>query len=271
MAKPSIPETSIQEIDPNETNTEDSQDIDQSEQYKDFCTKIKEIKDEKILQVFIIVAIEIFGIQVAQVENIQNFSEIYKLIETAVVTKDVAPSIVHEIIEFVESIDPDVTRALKEKAKAAITEVITDEVDIKSEFPNLEFVMTLGATVSSMEENDYDKFCEYIAKKILKDPPEKMMERYMIIHKLIQRKHLKLKPNHSSYKRETTPTIDETVVTTEGVDPDFKLKRENTEKFIKWLDQSSCTNINWGFIDKYCKRNDIKLDLPKKGMNFICI
>ncbi|XP_019857275.1 PREDICTED: uncharacterized protein LOC109585590 [Amphimedon queenslandica] len=238
-----------------EENT--TEDTDQREQHKAFRTEITKIGNEKTVQIFKIAAIEVFGVQVAQVEKITSFSEVYELIEKAI-TKDVAPYIVHEILEFIESIqglDPDVTRALKEKARAAIT----DKVDIKSKYPNLEFVLTLGVMVSSMEENDYEKFDGHLAKKILKTPHQQKMERCMIIHELIQRKHLNLKPNHSNDTRETMPRAGETVATrTEGLDP----ANENIKKISKWLDQSSCTT-NWDFIEKYCERNGIKP--PKKG------
>lgn len=241
-----------------ESTTEDT---DQREQHKAFRTEIKKIGNEKILQIFKIAAIEVFGVQVAQVEKITNFSEVYELIERAI-TKDVAPYIVHEILEFIESIeglDPDVTRALKERARAAIT----DKVNIKSKYPNLEFIMTLAVMVSSMEGDNFHKFHEHIAKKVLK-APQQNMERCMIIHELIQRKHLNLKPMAND-TRETTQTPHETVATTEGLDPAFK---KNIKKISEWLDQSSCTN-NRSFIEKYCDRNGMKP--PKKGMNFICM
>ena len=241
-----------------ETTTEET---DRRERYNAFRTEVNKTRDKRILQIFVIAAIEFFGVQVSQIENIKNFSEVYELIETAT-TKDVAPFIVHEITEFIASIeglDPDTTGALKKKARAAIT----DEVDVKSKYPNFDFVLTLGAMVSSMRENDYDKFHEHITKKILKDS-QLEMERCMIIHELIQRKHLNLKSNHSNDTRETTPTVDgEMMATAEGPEDFTDPFNENIEKISKWLDQSSCSK-NRGFIVKYCKMNGI--NPPKKGI-----
>ena len=246
-----------------ETTTEET------DLYNAFRTEVNKTRDKRILQIFVIAAIEFFGVQVSQIENIKSFSEVYELIEKAT-TKDVAPFIVHEITEFIESIeglDPDATRALKEKARAAMI-AITDKVNVKSKYPNLDFVLTLGAMVLFMGENDYDKFHEHIAKKILKDS-QLEIERCMIIHELIQGKHLNLKSNHSNDTRETTPTVGaEMKATGEGSEVPTDPFNENIEKISKWLDQSNCSK-NRGFIVKYCKMNGI--NPPKKGINFICM
>lgn len=140
--------------------------------------------DDKQFEPFKVAATQVLEIGQDRVQGNTSFAELYQMIETKY--KEKAPSIVYQMLHKLKFSKRILNGALKAAATAA-------PVDIDEEYPDLGKVLAFGIMVMSMENNDYNRFTDFLTNgsdgnpKILSDcSPGRIESRCQIVQLLLE-------------------------------------------------------------------------------------